>query len=43
MDVPSEDGVIYIEYDETIVLNEFVDVEIIDALEYDLIARVVKE
>ncbi len=36
MDVPSEDGVIYIKNDNDTMINEFVDVEIIDSNEYDL-------
>ncbi len=38
MDVPSEDGVIYVKYDSNIVLNEYVTVTITDANEYDLFA-----
>jgi ribosomal protein S12 methylthiotransferase len=36
MDVPSEDGVVYIKFDDNIMINEFVDVRIIDSDEYDL-------
>jgi len=36
MDVPSEDGVIYIENDNDTMINEFVDVKITDSSEYDL-------
>lgn len=36
MDVPSEDGVVYIKFDDNIMINEFVDVKIIDSDEYDL-------
>ena len=36
MDVPSEDGVVYIKFDDNIMINEFVDVIIIDSDEYDL-------
>jgi ribosomal protein S12 methylthiotransferase len=42
MDVPSEDGVVYIKYDSSIMVNEFVNVKIIDSSEYDLIGEVVK-
>ena len=36
MDVPSEDGVIYIENDNDTMINEFVNVKITDSNEYDL-------
>ncbi len=36
MDVPSEDGVIYVKYNPEYMINEFVNVRIIDSLEYDL-------
>ncbi len=36
MDVPSEDGIVYIKFDDNIMINEFVDVKIIDSDEYDL-------
>ncbi len=39
-DVPSEDGVIYVEYKEGIMINDFVKVKIIDSREYDLLAVV---
>ena len=42
MDVPSEDGVIYVDYDSTIVINEYIDVVIYDSSEYDLYARLKK-
>lgn len=42
MDVPSEDGVVYIKYDSNIMVNEFVKVRIVDSSEYDLIGEVVK-
>lgn len=42
MDVPSEDGVIYIKFNPEYMINEFVNVEIIDSLEYDLVG-VIKE
>lgn len=41
-DVPSEDGVIYIKYDEDIMVNDFVLVKIISSSEYDLYAEIVK-
>ena len=43
MDVPSEDGVIYIVNDGTGMINEFVTVEITDSNEYDLFGKIVKE
>lgn len=42
MDVPSEDGIIYIKYNSEYMINEFVNVEIISALEYDLVG-IIKE
>ena len=42
MDVPSEDGVIYIKFNPEYMINEFVKVEIIASLEYDLVG-VIKE
>ena len=36
MDVPSEDGVIYVKYDSEYMINEFVNVKIVDSNEYDL-------
>ena len=36
MDVPSEDGVIYVKYDPEYMINEFVNVRIVDSDEYDL-------
>ena len=42
MDVPSEDGVVYVKYDSNIMVNEFVNVKIVDSSEYDLIGEVVK-
>lgn len=41
MDVPSEDGVIYIKFNNDIMINEFVEVEIVDSDEYDLFGVVV--
>ncbi len=43
MDVPSEDGVIYIVNDGTGMINEFVIVEITNSNEYDLFGKIVKE
>lgn len=40
MDVPSEDGVIYIKYQEGIILNEYIEVLITDSSEYDLYGEV---
>ena len=40
-DVPSEDGVIYIKNNDIIMINEFVNVRIIDSMEYDLIGEIV--
>ena len=42
MDVPSEDGVIYIKYNPEYMINEFVDVKIIDSDEYDLYGEFVE-
>ncbi len=42
MDVPSEDGVIYIEFNPEYMINEFVNVEIVDSTEYDLVG-IIKE
>ena len=41
MDVPSEDGVVYIKNDGVTLVNDFVNVKIIDSKEYDLIGEVV--
>ena len=43
MDVPSEDGVIYIENDGTLMINEFALIKIVDSTEYDLYGVNVKE
>lgn len=40
MDVPEEDGIIYIKYDSKYGLNEFVNCKIIDSLEYDLVGEI---
>ncbi len=42
MDVPSEDGAIYIKYNPEYMVNEFVDVKIIDSDEYDLVGEIVE-
>ena len=39
MDVPEEDGVIFIKYNENYGLNEYVECKIIDAYEYDLVGE----
>ena len=41
MDVPSEDGVIYVKYNPEYMVNEFVDVKITDSDEYDLFGEIV--
>ena len=41
MDVKDEDGVIFIKYDSKYGLNEFVNCEIIDAYEYDLLGQII--
>ena len=41
MDVPEEDGVIFIKYNENYGLNEYVKCKIIDAYEYDLVGEFV--
>ncbi len=43
MDVPNEDGVIYIPYDSRIVLHSFITVKITNALEYDLVGEFIDE
>lgn len=42
MDVPSEDGVIYIKFDNDVMINEYVNVKIIYSDEYDLYGEVVE-
>ena len=42
MDVPSEDGVIYVKFNNDTMINEFVDVKITDSDEYDLYGEVVE-
>lgn len=39
MDVPSEDGVVYIKNDNVTLIGEFINVEIIESNEYDLIGE----
>lgn len=41
MDVPSEDGVIYIKFDNDAMINEFVDVKITSSDAYDLYGEIV--
>ena len=41
-DVPTEDGVIYIKNDCSLMLNHFVKVKITDSMEYDLVGEIVK-
>ena len=41
MDVPSEDGVIYVKYNPEYMVNEFVNVKIIDSDEYDLYGEII--
>lgn len=41
MDVPDSDGVIYVKYNNDYGLNEFVNVKILEAKEYDLIAEII--
>lgn len=41
MDVPSEDGVIYVKYNPEYMVNEFVDVKITQSDEYDLFGEIV--
>lgn len=43
MDVPSEDGVVYIKYDKDVMINEFVNVRIVDSDAYDLYGVVVAQ
>ena len=43
MDVPSEDGVIYVDYDDSIFINDYLDVQIYDGTEYDLYAKIIKK
>ena len=43
MDVPSEDGVVYVKYTSDIALYTFVPIMITDTMEYDLVGEVVRE
>ena len=40
MDVPNEDGVIFIKYNSNYALNEFVNCRITSALVYDLVGEI---
>ena len=40
MDVPSEDGVLFIKNNKDIMINDFVKVKVIDSTEYDLVGEV---
>lgn len=40
MDVPSEDGVVFIKNNKDVMINDFVNARIIDASEYDLVAEI---
>ena len=42
MDVPSEDGVIYVKFNPEYMVNEFVNVKIVDSDEYDLYGEFVE-
>ncbi len=42
MDVPSEDGVIYIKFNSEYMINEFVNVKITDSREYDLFGEIIE-
>lgn len=42
MDVPKEDGVIFIKFNSTYCINEFVRCQITDAYEYDLVGEIVE-
>lgn len=41
MDVPSEDGVIYVKYNPEYMINEYVNIKIVDSNEYDLFGEFV--
>ncbi len=43
MDVPSEDGVVYVKYSSDIALYTFVPIVITDTMEYDFVGEIVKE
>lgn len=40
MDVPEEDGVIFVKYDDNYGINEYVECEIVDAYIYDLVGEI---
>lgn len=42
MDVPSEDGVVYIQYEDGVLIDDFIEVTIIDSTAYDLYGIVKK-
>lgn len=42
MDVPSEDGVVYIKYNPDYMINEFVNVRIYKTYEYDLMGEIIE-
>ena len=42
MDVPSEDGVIYVKYNPEYMVNEFINVKVVDSDEYDLFGEFVE-
>ncbi len=42
MDVPSEDGIIYIKFNPEYMINEFVKVKIIDSYAYDLVGEIIE-
>lgn len=42
MDVPSEDGVVYIQYEDGVLIDDFIEVRIIDSTAYDLYGIVKK-
>lgn len=42
MDVPSEDGVVYVQYEDGVLIDDFIEVTIIDSTTYDLYGIVKK-
>lgn len=42
MDVPSEDGVVYVQYEDGVLIDDFIEVKIIDSTAYDLYGIVKK-
>lgn len=42
MDVPSEDGVVYVQYEDGVLIDDFIEVTIIDSAAYDLYGIVKK-